>query len=228
MSGLERLQPRPLGDGVGGFSAECFSFLRLGDTFLPRSKQPRAVPRGSACGKGERMGGERGRRRGAGLAAPMGAPRSAPGASTQRGAGGTRLPSAPLSHRFPLVALGGAGRHWDGRAAGTGMCWEPRWGTGRWRGTVLLDWDMLGAVGSALGHAGAPALGTERCWDILGYVALALGCAGMCRFCTGTHWDTRPRHRDVLGCTDPALGLTGTQGPSTGMCWDVQILHWDT
>lgn len=145
MSGLERLQPRPLGDGLCGFSTECFSFLRLGDTFLSQRKQPKAIPRVSAHRKGRGWEGSAGgsaARRGTGLAASAGDrlwwSRGAHPAWS-RGPPGSQQPSSGASEStFPS---GSVGRVWNalrptglalgpmGLALGCAGIHDPRSGT---------------------------------------------------------------------------------------------------
>lgn len=61
MSGLKLGQLQPHGDCLCGFSTECFSFLRLGDTFLSQRSQPRVVLRLSESKERERLKGAYGR-----------------------------------------------------------------------------------------------------------------------------------------------------------------------
>lgn len=183
MSGLEPLQPRPLGDGLCGFSTECFSFLRLGDTFLSQRKRPRAFPRVSARRKGRgwegsareaaRLGSARGcgcrgaesiRGQWAGVAAAV----------ALRGAQGHPAPTGP-------AASGASESPFPSRRGGRG-------------------WNVLGPAGLAPAHAETHGLGTgmswvpwSQCWDPL-----------------PQHWDVLESTSAALGrngCTAPALGL---------------------
>lgn len=209
------------------------------------------------------MGGERGGRRGraqrgAGApAAPMGDRLPWPRRSPRVGQRGTRLPPsqqapAPLSHRFPLVVLGGAGMYWDpaglapahagyvGLALGCAGTHGPSGGT--YWDVQVQHWDVLESITPVLGLTGctAPALGhtgTRGCcdgacwgpspwhWDVLGATAPALGYAVIHGIYTGACWSLPLGH---TGCTTPALELAGTCGLYTGACWCSSHRHWDT
>lgn len=169
MSGLEPLQPRPLGDGLCGFSTECFSFLRLGDTFLSQRKRPRAFPRVSARRKGRGWEGS------ASEAARLGSARGCGG----RGAGSIRGRSAAVA---AVLAQHGAKGHpapTGPAASGTSESPFPSRDAGR-------GWNVLGPTGLAPAHAGTHGLGTRtcwdprsQCWDMLGSALPALGRAGL-------------------------------------------------
>jgi len=175
--------------------------------FLPETRGHLPVPENAAKGpskgvrarEGERVGEEREEprgwaRRGAVVAAEPGAPMGdrpgRPRRSVHAGPWGVRLPPAPqpptpLSHRFPLAVLGGAGMYWDPRA------WHRH---------------ALGPVGLALGYAGSHGSSAGTCWDtptqhwdVLESTSPALGWTGCTAPALGLNWDPWLLHRGSLG-----------------------------
>lgn len=207
MSGLEPLQPRPLGDGLCGFSTECFSFLRLGDTFLSQRKRPRAFPRVSARRKGR--GWEGSERKAAWLGSVQG--------HGCRGAGSIHGQSAAVA--AALAPHGAKGRLAPTSPAGSGASESPFPSRGAGRG-----WNVLGPVDLAPAHAGTRGLGTRmcwdpwsQCWDTVGSTAPALGRAGIHKPTTGSYWVHSSQ--DILGPMAVTLELAGTLVPGVGTCW---------